>query len=370
MQAIAAVPGSSKPRLVAGSSPGEVTPDAVLCRTLQLGICGTDREILHSHQPAVPPGEELLILGHECLAQVEAVGSGSNGASLQAAQVLQPGDWVVPVVRRSSDPEIERVDFLPYGKYTERGIAFEHGFSQPRWLDEARHLMRVPPSLVEVAVLVEPFSVVEKAINESVLLQQARLGPNIWKSQPPRVLVPGMGPIGFAAALSCLCRGWPTNMYGRDEPETFRARLIQEFGGRYVQDTTLDFSDIDAERDGFDLILECTGSDEVMVRTAQSLAGCGVMVWLGSTRRPRPIPLDVARVMREGLLRNHIHLGTVNAAPRDFLSALERLEELEARTPRLLRQLITARTAAGTDETVRQYMERDPQGIKTVVMYD
>ena len=44
----------------------------------------------------------------------------------------------------------------------------------------------------------------------------------------------------------------------------------------------------DVEQDGFDLILECTGNDAVLVQTAQSLASCGVMVWLGSSRLPRP----------------------------------------------------------------------------------
>lgn len=370
MLAIAAVPGTSTPRLVPGISVEQVPDHAVLCRTLQLGICGTDREILHSQQPDSPPGADQLILGHECLAVVETVGTAAAEALLLGGQRVSPGDFVVPVVRRSADPKIERVDFLTYGQYTERGIAFEHGFSQQHWLDEPRHLMQVPAEMIDVSVLTEPFSVVEKAVNESLVLQRARLGEDAWHSQPPRVLVPGMGPIGFAAALVCLCRGWPVTMYGRDEPDTFRARLIQQFGARYVRDSDLDFAGINAEADGFDLILECTGSDEVMVRTAQALAGCGVMVWLGSTRRPQPVPLDMARVMRLGLLRNHIHLGTVNAAPRDFFSALERLEELQAQQPELLWQLITMRTEPGTEETLRHYTDRDRQGIKTIVMYE
>ena len=71
MLAIAALTGSIDPELIATRPPGAPQAGQVLCRTLELGICGTDREILHSQAPWTPPGEELLILGHECLARVE-----------------------------------------------------------------------------------------------------------------------------------------------------------------------------------------------------------------------------------------------------------------------------------------------------------
>ncbi|MFN9041072.1 MAG: alcohol dehydrogenase catalytic domain-containing protein, partial [Planctomyces sp.] len=100
--------------------------DQILCRTLQLGICGTDREILHSAAPWVPPGEPVLVLGHECLARVEAVGS--------AVTDWQVGDLAVPAVRLSLPGVHRRLDYLPLGRFTERGIFSEHGFSMPLWL--------------------------------------------------------------------------------------------------------------------------------------------------------------------------------------------------------------------------------------------
>src|SRR3712207_7488586 len=40
-------------------------PEAVLVRPLEVGVCGTDREISEGMFGEPPEGEELLVLGHE-----------------------------------------------------------------------------------------------------------------------------------------------------------------------------------------------------------------------------------------------------------------------------------------------------------------
>jgi glucose 1-dehydrogenase len=358
-QPIAAFPGSATPRFVAPIEPSAPKSGEVLCRTLQLGVCGTDREILHSKKPGCPPGEAFLVLGHECLAEVEQVGSGVTS--------LRPGDLVVPVVRRPRGNTKHRVDMLSFGEFTERGIFFEHGFSLPRWLDRPEYLCRVEPSLSEVAVLAEPLAVSEKAVNEAIIVQRARLGDDAWTDPPPRVLATGMGPIGFAAVLASIVRGWPTTMYGRDASNTFRAKLAKQLGANYIHDPAA-FKSENVDRDGYDLVLECTGSDEVMLAAAASLASRGVMVWLGSSRVPEPKPHNVERLMRDGVIRNHIHLGTVNAAPRDFEDALAHLAEWQRRQADDLAVVITNRVRG--DDALWHYEHREPQGVKTVIMYD
>ena len=66
MFAIAAQTGFTRPVMVDASGPAEPAEGQVLCRTLELGVCGTDREILLSAKPWTPVGEDRLILGHEC----------------------------------------------------------------------------------------------------------------------------------------------------------------------------------------------------------------------------------------------------------------------------------------------------------------
>lgn len=360
MQAIAAHPGSQTPTFVSAPEPRPPGSGELLCRTIELGVCGTDREILLSTEPVVPPGEPHLILGHECLARVEAIGPGVTK--------FKPGDLAVPVVRRAHAGKTIRPDMLAFGEFTERGIYHEHGFSLPRWIDRPEYLFAVAPNVAEVAVLAEPISVSEKAMHEAFIVQQARLGDSTWVDPPPRVLVTGMGPIGFAALVGCQARGWPATMWGRDEAGTFRAQLAEAWGAQYTSDKSGTLLAADIERDGFDLILECTGSDEVMMYSAQSLRARGVMVWLGSARRPHPRMHNVEALMRNGLLRNHIHIGTVNSAPRDFESALSHLATLLATHRRELLALITHRVPPA--DALWHYEQRVPQGIKTVVMFE
>jgi threonine dehydrogenase-like Zn-dependent dehydrogenase len=168
--------------------------------------------------------------------------------------------------------------------------------------------------------------------------------------------------------IVCRALGWSTSNVGRDLPDTFRSQLAQRFGAKYIAAKELTGEPRDVEQDGFDLILECTGSDTVLVQTAQYLASCGVMVWLGSSRMPRPRLHNLDALMRSAVLRNHIHLGTVNAAPRDFVAALRHLEELHELIGSDLATVITERVSL--KDSLWHYQHRVLQGIKTVVMYE
>ncbi len=357
MFAIAATPGSELPSIIEMPEPRAPGTGEILCRTLEIGICGTDREILLSQAPLVPEGESHLVLGHECLARVEAVGSGVTE--------LAPGNLVVPGVRRAIGRYVQRVDMLPLGTFTERGIMYEHGFSSSLWIDRPEHLHRVDPAIADVAVFTEPLAVVEKGASEALLLSQARLGPGAW--QAPRTLVSGQGPIGFAAILACRARGWSVTMLGRDKPDTFRSQLALELGADYRTLASTAAGPGDLETEGFDLVLECTGSDEVMLETARWLRGCGVMVWLGSTRIPEPASLNVQKLMRDSLMLNHLHIGCVNAAPRDFRDALAHLAWMKQMSPAALAKIFTRRTSPA--DSLPYFTGRESQGIKTVLHY-
>ncbi len=360
MRGIAVVGGSREPRWAEMPEPGEPAAGEVLCRTLQLGICGTDREILAAASPLVPPGDDHLVLGHECLARVEAVG--------EAVDVTTVGELVVPLIRRARGITRRRIDLLPVGSYTERGIVEEHGFSGGWWIEPEDRLLKIDPAMADVAVLTEPMSVPEKACNEALILQQARLGETAWVDTPPRVLVTGMGPIAFCGLLACLIRGWPATMYGLDTADTARAELARRFGAAYTPAGETNFAPADVEEDGYDLVLECTGSEEVALNTARLLASCGVMVWLGSERVRKPKPLEISRMIRDGLLRNNIFLGSVNAAPRDFQQAIEHLRQLRATHLAPLCDVMTDHIAK--DEALWHFTHHSPQGIKAVVRYD
>ena len=360
MRGIAAFPNETSPRFVEVEQPGPPSAGEVLCRTLELGICGTDREILRFAQPLVPEGRDFLILGHECLARVEEVGPDVTG--------LAAGDLVIPLVRRAAGETTLRPDMLAFGRYVERGIVRLDGLSVPWWKDRPEYLFHVDAEMAPYAVLAEPITCAEKAVNEALTLQRARLGPAAWSDPPPRVLVTGMGPIGFGALLVCHVLGWPVTVYGRGGSQSARARLAADFGGRYLEATPEALQLSDVERDGFDLVLECTGAEQVMVAATAALASRGIMAWLGSQRRPQPVALNLARMVRHGVLRNHLHLGVVNAAPGDFHDALADLDQVRREQPELLDRLITARVAP--QDALWHFEHRQPQGIKTIVQYE
>ncbi len=360
MRAIAAKRGSTKPFFVDAAAVAEPGQREVLCRTLELGVCGTDREVLQSASPALPEGADHLILGHECLARVEQVGAEVHG--------FEVGDLVVPTVRRALAESSVRIDMLAEGQYTERGIVGHHGFSAPFWLERPEYLFRVDRNIRSVAVLAEPLAVASKGIHEALAIQQARMSRDVWTEPPPRVLVTGMGPIGFAALATARSLGWPVAMYGRDPQDSFRARLAGSLGARYLAASEDDLNLSDTENGRFDLILECTGSDEVMVRSAGALAARGVAVWLGSSRRARPVSHNLALLMRNAVVRNHVFVGCVNAAPRDFQEALRHLARLLQTHPREIQSLITARTTP--EDSLWHYENRAPQGIKAVLVYE
>ncbi|HEY1066511.1 MAG TPA: alcohol dehydrogenase catalytic domain-containing protein [Pirellulales bacterium] len=361
MRAIAAFPGSSTPRLVDIPEPAAPGPGEVLCRTVELGLCGTDREILHSKAPEVPPGESFLVLGHECLGRVEAVGAGVTA--------LAVGDLVTPTVRRDRSKLPWRLDMQALGgHFTERGIMSQHGFSAPLWVDPQQYLLKVDPKLRNVAVFAEPLSVCEKAINEAMLVQKGRLGPEDRSVTEPRVLVTGLGPIAFAGLIAAKARGWEVTVCGRDAHDTFRATLVERLGGKYVAQNEIVFDIKDAEREGWDLILECTGSDELYVASSAALAARGVIVVIGATRSPAPANLNISNMMLNMFMRNNIHLGTVNSAARDFADALKHLGVFQETHSAALQAMLTAHLPP--EEALAHYTGRQNQAIKTVVTYE
>ena len=103
----------------------------------------------------------------------------------------------------------------------------------------------------------------------------------------------------------------------------------------------------------------------MMVEASQAVRSLGVIVWLGSTRTPEPHALPVAKMMRDGILRNHLHLGTVNSARRDFADALAHLAHMQMTHAAELAALFTARVSIR--DSLWHYENREPQGIKTVV---
>jgi threonine dehydrogenase-like Zn-dependent dehydrogenase len=74
VQAIALVPGTTTLRLVDRPEAHITGADEIKVQTVQVGICGTDREEAAGGRAEAPPGQNELIIGHEMIGRVVALG--------------------------------------------------------------------------------------------------------------------------------------------------------------------------------------------------------------------------------------------------------------------------------------------------------
>src|SRR5437867_2003610 len=170
MRAIGVVPGKREVRLLDHAAPDLCADHHVKVRSLEVGICGTDKEICTFVYGSPPHGFDYLVLGHESLGQIVEVGSG--------VKELKVGDLVVPSVRRPcahhhcQPCRADLQDFCATGDFTERGIKMTHGFMTEYYVDEDKYLTYVPAELRDVAVLVEPLTVAEKGLAQMWQVQK------------------------------------------------------------------------------------------------------------------------------------------------------------------------------------------------------
>ena len=131
----------------------------MLVQGLQVGLCGTDAEIVSGGYGEAPPGADLLVLGHENLGRVLEAPPGCG---------LSPGDLVVGIVRRPDPVPCSACaagewDMCRNGRYVEHGIKGLHGFARERWRADVGAVVGVDAALADVGVLLEPTTIVAKA---------------------------------------------------------------------------------------------------------------------------------------------------------------------------------------------------------------
>ncbi len=312
--------------------PQRRNPDNVLFRIYEVGVCGTDRELAAFQLGYPPAGESFLVLGHEALGRVEETGAAVRG--------LQPGDWVAPMIRRACSPPCPscargRRDLCLSGRAPERGIFGWHGYFTEWAVDRAEDLIVVPPELVECAVLIEPLSVVEKAVERALRLAEA---------PPSTALVLGAGAIGLLAGLSLLHRGLRVWLHSLESPDHPRARLAESAGLAYLA----------RPEQKADIIVEATGSAEAAFTALQWLAPAGVCALLGAPNAAGLFPfLDL-------IVRNQVVFGSVNASPQSFQSAVEDLKRFDRR---LLRAMIHRVPAGAFRQTIPDPSPRAPKTV-------
>ena len=342
--AMSVVPGRRDTAVAAAVPEPPADEGSVLVRTLLVGVCGTDLHVVGGRRrsPAprtgAPGAERPLVLGHEAVGRVLAAPPTSGFA---------PGQLVTGIVRRPC-PECPACargdwDFCTSGRYTERGIRSADGFGRDRWRSDPAYLVPVPEELGELGVLVEPMSVVCKALEAALYI--ARRVP----STPARMLVTGVGPIGMLAAAAGRDAGFEVTVLDRMRTGV-KPDLVAALGARYTDDLG---SLADGPR--FDLALECSGAASVIAPAAALLGQAGVMVLIAGAAG------EAGSVANLLVRANAAMVGTVNAGRRHYSQAVETLVRLDRDW---LARLLTRRVPL---ERWQEALDRDDNEVKVVV---
>jgi glucose 1-dehydrogenase len=370
MKAVAVLPGPREVRIVEQESPRLTQPDQVTLRMLDIGICGTDKEICSFEYGTPPPGDDYLVIGHESLAEVVDVGT--------AVERLQPGDLVVPSVRRPCPHpgclacRSGHQDYCYTGDFSERGIKEAHGYMTEYVVDHEQYLNVVPPHLRDIAVLAEPLTIAEKALAQIFWMMQQRppwIDPDTPSEERGRglsALVLGIGPVGLLGAMVLVTAGFTTYVYSRELPPSPRIDLVEAIGATYVSSQTVAFGQLAEKIGNIDLIYEAVGHSHFALEALKVLGTNGIFVLTGVPGLQAFVEADPARLMREMVLKNQVLLGTVNAGADAFASALRDLDRFRQRWPAVVPTLIAGRYPP---EQAPELILGRPAGIKSVISF-
>ncbi|HIH04231.1 MAG TPA: glucose 1-dehydrogenase [Methanoregulaceae archaeon] len=353
MRAIIATPGtpgSARLEEILEPDPGA---GQVRLETLYLGIDGTDREIDAGAYGAPPDGSSYLVLGHEAVCRVDGIGEGADG--------LARGDLVVPVVRRPC-PEnclncrAGEADRCITGHYREHGIFKLHGFASEYALSDAQYVVKIPPDLLDVAVLLEPLSIAENALS-SIGTIQKRMA---W--EPSSAFVIGAGPLGLLAAFLLGERGYEVSVAATRDAESPKARLVREMGGTYY---TVREHPLNSLGPQADLVIEASGNVGAAIDSLSLVRPNGIVCLLGIYPQHQACQ-EFGALLTSMVLNNHVLVGSVSSNRSYFERGVLDLQALKRRYGTLPDRLITS---ALDPEQFRDAFDPGGDEIKAVIRF-
>lgn len=322
MLALVTHPGVARSTRVEEVPAVEACRGELLLRTLEVGVCGTDREISEGLFGVAPEGEQTLVLGHEALAVVERDGHG-----------FTRGDLVTATVRRSCGQCIACAQGSPdsclTGAYSERGITRLHGYARELVAEDPKELISIPKSLGRLGVLAEPASICERALRHAYAIG----GRQPWELR--RALVLGAGAVGLLTTY--LLRLADVEVWNASLEAT--SELVEQSGARYLSTDDNDISELGS----FDLVVEAAGDAQLMAQSLGLLRRGGVACILGIDPHTKQVEIDGRVLGVDTILENRVLFGSVNAHPQDWVAAVADLDRARERWPDALERFVSLR---------------------------
>jgi threonine dehydrogenase-like Zn-dependent dehydrogenase len=356
MKAIAVTPRKANTLRIVDQETPALRPRDILLEVHKVGVCGTDRDIISGFYGEAPQDCDYLVLGHESLSRVARIGNKVKGK-------FEKGDLVVPTVRRNC-PEnclncrTGESDMCLTGHYKEHGIKGLHGFARELANSDSDFVVKLPESLSDVGVLLEPLTIVEKGMTQAYQIQQSRMR---W--EPRNALVLGAGPVGLLATALLRLKGLEVHTVATRAKESLKARLVEQTGASYMNAKMMPLKSLEGR---YDLVFEITGNTSVALE-AQRLVGVnGVVSFLGVYKQEQ-LTEDAGRIFTDLVLDNRVYFGSVNANKTYFRKGVKDLGRIMKEWKGFLESMITRR--ASCDSLNQAYSPEDEEEIKTIIEF-
>lgn len=253
-------------REVPEPTPGE---RQALLEVIYTGVCGTDTHVMHDEYKVNPP----VIMGHEVLGRVVAVGSAQDEA------------WVGQrVVTETFFSCCERCEMCRAGRRNmceqrESIGSFRDGGFAEKLVVPVLNLHAVPDNVPdEIAALAEPL-----ACTVHALILRSTIKPG------HKVLVTGPGPMGFLSAQVARASGAQVTLAGIPKDADRLATLASE-GIETTTETPQEMA--------YDVAIECSGVGPGAANAMKSLKRGGAYIQVGIFGRDVTVPLDTL-ILRE-----------------------------------------------------------------------
>ena len=366
MKALAIKPGKGDLKTIDIPEPKIQFPDDIKLKVLQVGICGTDREEVNGGRADAPPNDDHLIIGHEMFGKVVDAG--------KEVSKVKKGDYALFIVRRGCGkcyPCLNgRSDMCYTGNYKERGIKAMHGYQAEFVVDSEKYIIKVPKEISSIGVLAEPMSVIEKAIDDSLLIQEARI-PGVKAStwlEGKKALVAGLGPVGLLSAVALRLKN--AEVFGLDivDENSKRPSLLKDIGGKYIDGREIKTTEIDDKIGSMDFVLEAAGISKLEFQLLDTIGINGIYVLSGIPGGNHPVNILGDELIRKMVLMNHVWLGSVNASINHYELAISDLQKAKLKWGDTIDKIITNKFHY--TEFSKALEVDSSQGIKTIIEWD
>ncbi len=348
-------------------------PDEVLIRIKEVGIDGTDINLVRYNLQDLPEGKDRIVMGHEGVGVIEEAG--------KDVKSVRPGDIVAITVRRGCgecSPCLRNAsDMCLTGRYKERGLHKLDGYLTRYVVEQEQYVVKVPPDLAKLAVLTEPTSIVEKGVQELRLIQsRAPLtcvhdehGYSLLQWGGCKIaLVVGAGPLGLLATSLLRLAGVSVFVADIVPEEHIKVDLVHRMGAGYLDArsrTPAELVDLGGTEQYLDIIFEASGAAETALELIKYMARSSIYIMTGIPRQETLMQIDAAHLVRQIVRNNQVLAGSVNSNRSHFEMALHDIGQVNATFNGVLEELVTERI--GLEEYNLAFAPKSPDHIKTVI---